>query len=260
MGLWLRYYVETLNHPKIQSLEPVLFKTWVNLLCAAKEKEGILPEMETLSFQLRCPSEQLLSQIEQLKTKKLINERGGLLCIHNWDKRQYPSDNSTSRSRKSRSTPKTSPSNGDATLQQRPSNGDATLPERKNQKETEKRERAGEPLPAARLWILDSAFMEFHGLYTSKYENAIDEDFDDAFRYWKKFSLEEKLLCVSNLRARVAAKESFQKLPWFFAKSDWKREVAPKKAKSAPEYKPPPEWKAEWEKDLTPEQRKEYGL
>jgi hypothetical protein len=55
---WFRYYVEALNDPKVQRLAPDLFRTWVNLLCIAREHDGNLPVIGELAFKLRMDEEE----------------------------------------------------------------------------------------------------------------------------------------------------------------------------------------------------------
>ena len=50
---WFRFYVRTLNNPKVQRLPGNIFKGWLNLLCLAKETDGSLPPVEDISFRLR---------------------------------------------------------------------------------------------------------------------------------------------------------------------------------------------------------------
>lgn len=96
-------YDDLLDDPKVQRLDPVLFKTWVNLLCLASRGGGHLPDACDIAFALRLDEATLLSRLSDLTAKGLLDESDNTLRPHNWDKRQFVSDNSTERSRRSRS-------------------------------------------------------------------------------------------------------------------------------------------------------------
>jgi predicted transcriptional regulator len=95
---WFRFYVEALNDPKVQRLEPNLFRTWVNILCVARENDGDLPKLEDLAFRLRIDKTDAQRAVESLIERGLLDRQpSGGLRPHNWDERQYQSDTSTSR-------------------------------------------------------------------------------------------------------------------------------------------------------------------
>jgi hypothetical protein len=100
---WFRFYVEAVNDPKVQRLEPTLFRTWVNLLCLARLSDGILPSVDEIAFTLRLSSQDAQAHIDQLICAGLVDilpDRR--LTPHNWELRQYDSDSSASRTRKYR--------------------------------------------------------------------------------------------------------------------------------------------------------------
>lgn len=96
-GLWLRLYTETLNDPKVQRLSGDLFKSWINLLCIAKEhnKAGQLPHVEDLAFMLRVTRDNAVTVTEELVKNGFLCGDGddGVFYIHGWEKRQFVSDN-----------------------------------------------------------------------------------------------------------------------------------------------------------------------
>lgn len=103
MSRWFRFYGEALNDHKVQSLSPDLFKTWVNLLCAASLNEGVLPSAERLSFELRVSAHEMHSRLDELVLLGLLDIRADKrLEPHNWEKRQWKSDDSKERVRKHR--------------------------------------------------------------------------------------------------------------------------------------------------------------
>lgn len=117
---WFRMYSGVLNDPKVQRLEPFLFKCWVNLLCYAAENEGEIPGItEDIAFALRLSEDQAKEVIEELQARGLMEPTGDGLVPHNWENRQYESDSSTERVRRYRQKQRVS----NETLQQRFSNG-----------------------------------------------------------------------------------------------------------------------------------------
>lgn len=103
MSRWFRFYGEALNDHKVQSLTPDLFKTWVNLLCAASLNDGVLPTAERLSFELRVSAHEMQSRLDELILLGLLDIRKDKrLEPHNWEKRQWKSDDSKERVRKHR--------------------------------------------------------------------------------------------------------------------------------------------------------------
>ena len=95
---WLRFYVRTLNNPKVQRLPSSIFKGWVNLLCLAKETDGVLPAVEDISFRLRLSKSKAESLLSTLETSGLIDGDR----MHDWDDFQYSSDSSTERVKRHR--------------------------------------------------------------------------------------------------------------------------------------------------------------
>jgi hypothetical protein len=94
---WFRLHTCTLNDPKVQRLPGETFKGWVNLLCLAKENNGTLPNVASISFALRITLRQATQLIETLTESGLIDQTETGLCPHNWGQRQYISDVSTDR-------------------------------------------------------------------------------------------------------------------------------------------------------------------
>lgn len=84
-------YDDLLDDPKVQRLDPVLFKTWVNLLCLASRNDGTLPGIEDIAFALRISDDDAASRMADLVAKGLIDD-GEELTPHNWNARQFKSD------------------------------------------------------------------------------------------------------------------------------------------------------------------------
>ena len=103
---WFRFHTEALNDPKVQRLPAQLFRQWVNLLCVAAEREGddwgTLPSVPALAYQLRKSETSTTVLLASLIAAGLIDDDGETYRIHNWDKRQYKSDDVTARVKRHR--------------------------------------------------------------------------------------------------------------------------------------------------------------
>lgn len=97
---WLRLYSELAENRKVQTLEPVLFKAYINLLCLAARHDGNVPCVEDVTWTLRCSEADARAWLKALLDKGLIDNSDGTLRMHDWDDYQVP--DGTERSRKSR--------------------------------------------------------------------------------------------------------------------------------------------------------------
>lgn len=101
MSRWFRMYADVLDDPKVQKLPPPLFKAWVNLLCLASRHGGVLPEIGDIAFALRADENVTRDIIRDLVGRGLIDE-GDALSPHNWDGRQFKSDQDDTASERKR--------------------------------------------------------------------------------------------------------------------------------------------------------------
>src|SRR5690242_13618173 len=102
---WLRLYSDVLDDPKVQRLPAPLFKCWINLLCLASEgdKRGELPSLPDIAFRLRMGEDETRDALNQLIAAGLIDVPDAeTFRPHNWNGRQFVSDNVTERVRKHR--------------------------------------------------------------------------------------------------------------------------------------------------------------
>jgi hypothetical protein len=103
---WFRFYHEVLDDPKVQDLEPAVFKHWVNLLCLANDQEprGTLPDNPRfIAFRLRIRDATAAKLIAELTDRGLLEKAANCrLSLHNWEKRQAKSDDSAPRVARSR--------------------------------------------------------------------------------------------------------------------------------------------------------------
>lgn len=94
---WLRIKTTARHNPKIQRLG-ALFQPWFNLLCLGGERDGYLPAMEDIAFELRLPEKRAVVVVSELVARKLVDETpDGRFRMHDWDEHQFKSDISTER-------------------------------------------------------------------------------------------------------------------------------------------------------------------
>ncbi|KKL06520.1 hypothetical protein LCGC14_2595200 [marine sediment metagenome] len=101
---WFRVYSEVLHDPGVRRLPSGLFKDWVLLLCIANEGKprGVLPPVADIAYHLNRSPARVESLLTDLQGRGLIDEVDGSLVPHNWDKRQFESDDVAARVRKHR--------------------------------------------------------------------------------------------------------------------------------------------------------------
>ena len=96
-NFWIRLYCEVLDDPKVQMIEPYLFKFWINCMCLTANTKGFLPEVPELAFRLREKEFRITEYIEELLQAGLLDEMGDSYRIHGWADRQFESDSSRER-------------------------------------------------------------------------------------------------------------------------------------------------------------------
>ena len=99
---WCRLYTDLLDNAKIQMMPEQMRYRYVALLCSRRKMEHLTDQI--ISFQWRLPPSEVQETKSLFITNGLIDESWN---VHNWDKRQFPSDNSTERVRKFRGTNET---------------------------------------------------------------------------------------------------------------------------------------------------------
>ena len=91
---WFRFYSEALESRKAQSLEPRLFKHWVNLLCLANitKPRGTLPTLQNSAFALRLDTHETNDILQELKRQRFLDKVGNRYKMHDWPEWQFESD------------------------------------------------------------------------------------------------------------------------------------------------------------------------
>ena len=84
MNRWFRVYNELVDDPKVQRLEPPLFKALINLWCLASANEGVLPQVDEIAFKLRMKPEKAQRELTELRAAGLLDDEATGTHPHNW--------------------------------------------------------------------------------------------------------------------------------------------------------------------------------
>lgn len=102
MANWFRFYDDAVNDPKIIELPDDLHRAWINVLCVAAKNDGVLPEMKHVAVVLRVKPQKAAALVTRLVAAGLVDNHNGIFAPHNWQGRQFKSDDSGPRVRKHR--------------------------------------------------------------------------------------------------------------------------------------------------------------
>lgn len=102
MANWFRFYDEAVNDPKIIEIPDDLFRAWVNVLCISAKNDGVLPEMRHVALVMRVKPTKAAALVTRLVAAGLIDNHDGVFAPHNWQSRQFKSDDSGPRVKKHR--------------------------------------------------------------------------------------------------------------------------------------------------------------
>lgn len=102
MANWFRFYDDAVNDPKIIDLPDDLYRAWVNLLCIAAKNDGVLPEIKHVAVTLRVKPTKAAALVARLVGAELIDNHNGIFSPHNWQGRQFKSDDSGPRVKRHR--------------------------------------------------------------------------------------------------------------------------------------------------------------
>lgn len=192
MSQWFRMYAAMRNDPKVQRLPCEVFKAWVNLLCLAAERDGALPSIEDIAFDLRLPEGKARKIIATLTDAGLLDVTDNGMEPHNWRSRQYKSDVSTERVKRFRKRAK-------AASETPP---DTETEQKEEERETRARARDPAPLrtaippdfwpaPEVLMWaalqkITDAELAKHVETFIAHYRHTgeLSADWNAAFKKW----------------------------------------------------------------------------
>lgn len=165
---WFRFYHDALDDPKVQRLPGDTFKFWINMLCLASQSDErglVMMDVEEIAFATRLDDEEAARLLADLIKRQLIEETAEGYQIHNWDKRQFKSDDVTGRVSKHRNSKKIDSGNDTETLGVTLHGDDETLhPSVITDTESETESDTQQKRPSA----LDQRFDEFWAHYPRK--------------------------------------------------------------------------------------------
>ena len=67
MTRWFRVYDDLVDDPKVQRLEPSLFKALINLWCLTSANDGVFPPIDEIAFKLRMKPEKAQRVLNELR-------------------------------------------------------------------------------------------------------------------------------------------------------------------------------------------------
>jgi hypothetical protein len=102
MSRWFRVYEDLVDDPKVQQLPATTFKGLVNLWCLASQGGGTLPPIADIAFKLRLSPEKAQRLVNDLCEAGLLDAEDDTFQPHNWNGRQFKSDNVSERVKKHR--------------------------------------------------------------------------------------------------------------------------------------------------------------
>ena len=92
MTRWFRVYEDLVDDPKVQRLDPPLFKALINLWCLTSANGGVLPSIDEIVFKLRVKPQKAHRVLDALKAAGLFEHDETGTHPHNWAGRQHKSD------------------------------------------------------------------------------------------------------------------------------------------------------------------------
>lgn len=169
---WFRIHSQALSNPKIQKLDPEVFKIWFNLLCVTNDDVSSIirvTKCNDIIWSLRVSEERYNEVIELLLNRDLLIKVEGGYQPKDWHEWQYTGEkkgSSTARVQKFRDKKRQEmEQSGDVskTLQKRP-------PEAETEAETEKKEDlfSGQDTPVQTRVDYKKLFEEWWVLYPTK--------------------------------------------------------------------------------------------
>lgn len=94
---WIKLYQEIIRDPKMGRLSDSAFRRCIELFLLAgeqDERDGSLPNVADVAWELRIDEQKLTDDLEELETAGIITMRGGRPFVVNFEKRQAATSNS----------------------------------------------------------------------------------------------------------------------------------------------------------------------
>jgi hypothetical protein len=174
---WFRFYNDAVIDPKVQRLSGDMFKMWVNILCLASKFGGALPK-DDLQYSLRMSDADARQTIDFFIERNLLDDLGDIVTPHNWDGRQYKSDNADPTNAERQKRYRESKSNGAVTDDRNGSNAVTITATEQSRTDTEKKETRARPAYPP----------DFEALFWDKYPRTPVMSKKLALSEWQKLS------------------------------------------------------------------------
>lgn len=185
---WFRFYNDSVLDPKVQRLSGDMFKMWVNILCLASKFGGALPK-DDLQYSLRISEAEAAETIDFFIERNLLDDMGDIVTPHNWEGRQYKSDNSDPTNAQRQKRYRENKSNAPVTDTRNGSNAVivTATEQSRTDTETEKKETRAKPAYPA----------DFESLFWEKYPRTPVMSKKLAFAEWQKLSEADRSAAIA---------------------------------------------------------------
>jgi DnaD/phage-associated family protein len=152
---WLKLYTEIRTDPKMQALNDLEFRTWINIMCLSAESKvrgvicidiGLAYPVEGIARALCINTDELTSCLNTFKKLRMVDvDQDGIITLTNFDARQYdkPSDKPEEVAKRARKC-QAKKSNTEITPTKRQFNAEITPIERMKNALEEDREKEGD--------------------------------------------------------------------------------------------------------------------
>lgn len=120
---WLRLYTEVTEDRKLRRLPPAQRWLWIAMLTEARKSpqpgrllltDGVPTTIDDLADIAAIPLDDVRAGLEAFEAQKMIGWEGDVIVLVNWGKRQFESDNSTTRWRRWKDKQRTNVEGDDA--------------------------------------------------------------------------------------------------------------------------------------------------
>lgn len=215
---WFRFYSESRHDPKVQKLPAELYRAWVNMLCIACENDGAIPT-GNLGYELRMSDTKAMKCVEDLKAAGLLDQ-DETLRPHNWNGRQYKSDDIATRVKRFRERKGNVTGNVSCNVT---GNDHVTPPDTDTDTDTEKK---AADAPQDRLWKTGVPYLRDRGGRSESQARSL------IGKWMKENNPEDILAAFSRAQAEKVVE------PVSFIQACLKPMPKPKAAQDIPGYRP----------------------